>query len=70
MPLQDEGRAIDEVVERLAARFPDIPSTTVREVVEAQLAQFTGSSVRDFVPVLVEHESLELLRAGERETPA
>lgn len=68
MPLQDEGRAIDEVVERLAARFPDIPSTTVREVVEAQLAQFTGSTVRDFVPVLVEHEALELLRGGERET--
>ncbi|MEZ0448771.1 three-helix bundle dimerization domain-containing protein [Cellulomonas sp. ICMP 17802] len=68
MPIQDEGHAIDEVVDRLAQRFPDIPAVTVREVVEAQLAQFAGSPVRDFVPVLVEHEALELLRAGERST--
>ena len=68
MAIENEAHAIDEVVDRLATRFPDIPSATVREVVEAQLAQFTGSTVRDFVPVLVEHEALELLRAGEKST--
>ena len=34
----------------------------------AQLARSTRSSVRDFVPVLVEHEALELLREGMRST--
>jgi len=64
MPIENEGRAIEDVVERLSARYPEIPPATIREVVDAQLAQFDGSSVRDFVPVLVEHESLDLLRAG------
>lgn len=68
MAIDDEGHAIDEVVDRLVERFPDIPRETVREVVDAQVAQFAGSTVRDFVPVLVEHEALELLRAGERST--
>ena len=64
MPIENEGRAIEDVLQRLSARYPDIPPATIREVVEAQLAQFDGSAVRDFVPVLVEHESLELLRTG------
>ena len=68
MAIEDEAHAIDEVVDRLVERFPDIPPSTVREVVEAQVAQFAGSPIRDFVPVLVEHEALELLRAGERST--
>ena len=68
MAIEDEAHAIDEVVDRLVERFPDIPPSTVREVVEAQVAQFAGSTVRDFVPVLIEHEALELLRAGERST--
>ena len=68
MAIDDEANAIDEVVDRLVERFPDIPRETVREVVDAQVAQFAGSTVRDFVPVLVEHEALELLRAGERST--
>ena len=68
MAIDDEAHAIDEVVDRLVERFPDIPRETVREVVDAQVAQFAGSTVRDFVPVLVEHEALELLRAGERST--
>jgi hypothetical protein len=66
MPIENEDHAIDDVVQRLTVRCPDIPSATIREVVEAQLAQFEASSVRDFVPVLVEHEALELLRAGEK----
>jgi len=68
MAIDDEAHAIDEVVDRLVERFPGIPPQTVREVVDAQVAQFAGSAVRDFVPVLVEHEALELLRAGERST--
>ena len=55
MPIKDEGHAIEDVVDRLAERFPGVEARTVREVVEAQLARFAESTIRDFVPVLVEH---------------
>ncbi|WP_034621736.1 three-helix bundle dimerization domain-containing protein [Cellulomonas sp. URHE0023] len=56
MPIENEGHAIDEVVERLSARYPDVPDVDVRAQVEAHLAKFADAVVRDFVPVLVEHE--------------
>lgn len=62
MPIQDEPRAIDEVVERIAAKFPQMPAEHVRGRVEAALAEFDGSSVRDFVPVLIEHQVADELR--------
>ena len=68
MPIDDEGHAIEEVVDRLATKFPQIPRETVTEVVIAQHAQFGASAIRDFVPVLVEHGAAELLRLGERTT--
>ncbi len=62
MPILDEPRAIDEVVERMAARFPQVPAERVRGRVDAALAAFDGSSVRDFVPVLIEHRVVNELR--------
>ncbi|WP_426592136.1 three-helix bundle dimerization domain-containing protein [Cellulomonas sp. McL0617] len=61
MPIEDEGHAIDEVVERLSARFPDVPESDVRAQVESHLTKFSGAAVRAFVPVLVEHEAGETL---------
>ncbi|WP_456843742.1 three-helix bundle dimerization domain-containing protein [Cellulomonas sp. P5_C6] len=61
MPIEDEGRAIDEVVDRIAAKYPNLPRSIIREQVDAQLAAFAGSTVRDFVPILVEHATIELL---------
>ena len=61
MPIEDEGRAIDEVVERIAAKYPHLSDDVIRDQVEAQLAAFDGSAVRDFVPVLVEHQTIEVL---------
>jgi hypothetical protein len=57
MPIENESHAIDEVVERLRSRYPDTPELEVRAQVEAQLEKFTDAVVRDFVPVLVEHEA-------------
>lgn len=67
MPIEDEGRAIDEVVDRIAMRYPNLSSELIREQVDAQLAAFDGSTVRDFVPILVEHATVDLLAEfGER----
>ena len=65
MPIEDEDRAVDEVVERIATKLPTLSTDLIRAEVEAQLAKFDDSAVRDFVPVLVEHEVLERLRTGD-----
>ncbi|RHA37558.1 three-helix bundle dimerization domain-containing protein [Cellulomonas rhizosphaerae] len=62
MPIEDEDKAIAEVVERVAEKFPDVEPEVVRETVDAKVDEFEGAAVRDFVPVLVEHEVTDELR--------
>ena len=59
--LDNEAQAVDEVVQRLSVKFPDVPAAEILAAVNTQLAKFAGSAVRDFVPVLVEHETSEIL---------
>ena len=63
MNTEEETRAVDEVVERLAARFPDVPRDHVQAVVHEEHHELTGNPIRDFVPVLVEHDARERLRS-------
>lgn len=65
MPIEDEDKAIAEVIERVAEKFPDVEPEVVRETVDAKLDGFDEAVVRDFVPVLVEHEAADELRAAE-----
>ena len=51
---EDEARAVTEVSQRLVASFPDVPPDLIQQTVHASHAQFAGSPIRDFVPVLVE----------------
>lgn len=62
----DENQKIAQVVERLAAKFPHIPSEHIAELVEAIHHELDGNPVRDFVPVLIEHDAKEQLRAESR----
>jgi hypothetical protein len=62
MNADEETRAVDEVVERLAARFPDVPRDHVETVVDEEHHELAGNPIRDFVPVLVEHDARERLR--------
>ena len=50
----DESRALAELVDRLVAQFPEVPSDSVRAIVNASWEEFTGRPIRDFVPVLAE----------------
>ena len=59
----DEGRAIEGVVSRLAARFPTLARDHIAEVVREEQHRIDGGSVQDFVPVLAEHAARERLRA-------
>jgi len=54
--LQDEAVALEHAAERLSDRFPEVPKEQIDQLVEEHYEQYENAPVRDFVPVLVEHE--------------
>jgi len=52
-----EHDAIRQVAARLAQQFPELPTAEVEQAVYGKYETFGDSSVRDFVPVLVERAS-------------
>ena len=62
MNAEDEASAVDEVVDRLAARFPDVSRDRVAAIVGEEHLELEGNPIRDFIPVLVEREARERLR--------
>lgn len=62
MSALDENQALQEVVDRLAVRFPTLSSERIRQVVDVEQLRLENGTVRDFVPVLVEHAAMEQLR--------
>ena len=58
----DDDQNLEHVVDRLGARFPSLPAEHVRDVVEAERHRLENGSVRDFIPVLIEHAAMEQLR--------
>ena len=62
MNAEDESRAVDQVVDRLAQRFPDVPRDRITAIVGEEHQGLEGNPIRDFVPVLVEHEARDRLR--------
>jgi hypothetical protein len=62
MGVCEELRALTRVVDRLAEKFPEVPSGIIEEVVQEQHRELDAGCVRDFVPVLVEHGAQDRLR--------
>ena len=62
-PGDSEQRSVDEVVERLSGKFPNVDVNRIREIVVAEHEAYDGSRVRDFVPVLVEKSSKKRVKA-------
>ncbi len=58
----DEDKAVAEVADRLAERFPSIPRSHVDEVVQNERRSLDGKPIRDYIPVLVEHGAKAKLR--------
>jgi hypothetical protein len=70
MAEQDERQHLEDVCQRLATRFPYVPEARVRATVDEVYARFDGP-VRDYVPLLVERETRDILAAvGQDEVPA
>ena len=54
---ENEDVAVEHVVERLTDKFPEVPAEVVEETVTELHDSFDDAHVRDFVPVIVEHEA-------------
>lgn len=57
-----EAAAIDDLVQRLAVKYPTIGTRRVHEIVIEAYASLTEAKVRDYVPVLVERAAKQALR--------
>ena len=49
-----ERAALQNIAERLARQFPELPSDEIVRTIQGRYEHFEGSRIRDFVPVLVE----------------
>ena len=59
---ENEGNAIEHAADRLKEKFSDVPPEVIDEKVAEVHHQFDGAPVRDYVPVIVEHEVRAQLR--------
>jgi hypothetical protein len=62
----DELQVLDELTDRLRHKFPDAPPASIKKAVVEVHHQYDGRPIRDFIPVLVEREVVDHLRASER----
>lgn len=62
-PEESERRSIDDVVERLTAKYPAVDRDEITAIVHAEYEAFDGKPVRDFVPVLVEKSAKKRVKA-------
>ncbi|HSV38441.1 MAG TPA: hypothetical protein VLI04_06740 [Nocardioidaceae bacterium] len=58
---ENELRAVEQVVDRLSAKFATLPAQRVSEVVEESYREFDGAPIRDFVPIFVEKTAADRL---------
>jgi hypothetical protein len=61
MAAKTEEQVFTEIESRLAAKFADLPPARVTTVIDGARQQFAESTVRDFVPLLVERRADEEL---------
>ena len=54
MTKESEARALMEVMERLAERFPDKDRSAIEQIVAEEHELLDDGPIRDYVPVLVE----------------
>lgn len=62
MTRDEEIHHIEQVIDRLETRFPDVSRENIEQVVCSAHAHFGNGKVRDFVPLLVELAARETIR--------
>lgn len=66
---QEEWAQIDAVQRRLAQKYPELPHDHVAAVVQHVYARFNQSTLRDFIPLLVERRAREELARSTANIP-
>ncbi len=67
-PVEPKGLA--QVTSRLRARFPELSSAEVETTVARLFEEYSGSRIRDFVPIFVEREAVQELDRRRAAVPA
>jgi len=57
MTIDEELLHIEHVIDRLAARYPDLPRETVEKVVHSAHGHIANGRMRDSAPLLVEQNA-------------
>ena len=70
MDAEHEQNALAGVRDRLCRQFPQLDQTVVEAAVRLAHEELTGSPIRDFVPILVEHAARDRLAFAERPRPS
>lgn len=52
------------MLDRIATRFPDVPREEIEHIAHEEHDRLSGGRIKDYVPVLVEKETVERLRTG------
>ena len=61
MAAKTEEQVFTEIETRLTAKFAELPPARVTTVIDGARQQFADSTIRDFVPLLVERRAEEEL---------
>ncbi|MDV7246751.1 MULTISPECIES: three-helix bundle dimerization domain-containing protein [Rhodococcus] len=62
MTNDEEQLHVERVIDRLDARYPDVPRESIEQVVLSVHGHFANGKVRDFVPLLVERAAREKIQ--------
>jgi hypothetical protein len=52
--LHAEQKSLNQITERVTREFPELPAQQIIDAVRGHYAEFEGSRIRDFIPILVE----------------
>jgi len=61
-----EQRGVDEVIDRLAEKYPRVDRAEIANIVGEEHLAFAGKPVRAFVPVLVEKSARKRVKKLDR----
>jgi hypothetical protein len=64
---QSEQAAIDGVAERLKEKHPDLDAAHIDRLVKAEYDRMLSARLRDYIPVLVEHQVKQTIRHERQE---
>lgn len=65
MGVNEEARALGDVVDRLAGKYPGIQRDYIEDIVQQEHRSLDAGRVRDYVPLLVEHAAKDRLNRSQ-----